>query len=127
MLDLRLLDRTDSKGRPLFKLLEDYAYPLGIDTYIVVPKGYITNFGTIPRFCYWVITPAEMREAAVVHDFLCNEDFTIMEQPLFSGVPRRVADAILYDHLRRIGIDIVRANLIYAAVRAWEYFPKVLK
>lgn len=120
MLHVKLLDRKDEKGRNLWELTEPYMYPLGVNTPIIVPKGYITNFGTIPiRFCYLIITPDEMREAAVVHDFLCNENFKLDGEPTYSGFSRRVADAILLDHLRKIGIGWSRAFSVYCAVRLW--------
>lgn len=127
MLAVRLLDRRDDQGRNLWELTEDYLYPLGINTVITVPAGYITNFGTIPRWCYCLITPAEMREAAVVHDFLCNENFTLDQAPIHPGIPRRVADAILFDHMRRIGIGYFRAYAVYLAVRGWAMSTGQLK
>ena len=119
---LELLGTKDHSGRPLFQVIEDFQYPIGVNTVITVPAGYITNFGTIPRWFYSVVAPSEMREASVVHDFLCNEQFTIDSAPINSGFSRRVADAILYDHLRKIGIGWFRASLIYFGVRFWAIF-----
>ena len=119
MLDARLLDRKDSKGRNLWQLLAPYNYSLGINTVITIPQGYVTNFGTIPRWATWFITPGEMREAALVHDFLCNENFTIEGEPTYSGFSRLVADTILYVHLREVGIDRLRSYLVYLGVRGW--------
>lgn len=122
MLSVTLLDRYDKSGRPLWQLNDSYSYEIGVDTTIVVPAGYITNFGTIPRLAYWIITPAEMREASVLHDFLCNEDFTLNGSPRYSGFSRHVADVILYRHLRKLGIGYFRATAVYVAVRAWAYY-----
>lgn len=127
MLIAKLLERKDNAGRNLWELQEDYHYTLGIQTVIVVPKGYITNFGTIPRLCYWVITPEELREAAVVHDFLCNENFKLDGVPTYSGVPRRVADMILFSHMLQIGIPYYKASLVYFAVRGYATFTGQLK
>jgi hypothetical protein len=120
-LDLRLLDRTDENGRPLWQLLEDYQYTIGVNTVITVPKGYITNFGTIPRCLFYIVAPDELREASVVHDFLCNENFLLDGEPFYSGFSRRVADAILYDHMRKLKIGIPRTYMVYFGVRLWAY------
>jgi hypothetical protein len=119
MLQTVLLDRKDSRGRNLWELKEPYRYALGVNTIVEVPVGYITNFGTIPRWAYWFITPDEMREASVLHDFLTNESFTLDGEPTYSGFSRAVADAILYVHLRKIGIDVVRSTAVYVGVRLW--------
>ena len=121
MLEVRLLDRKDYRGRNLWELLSPYRYPLGVNTIIIVPKGYVTNFGTIPRWAYWLITPAEMREAALLHDYLCNENFLLEGEPFYSGFSRLVSDTILYGHLRDIGIDRFRAFTIYVGVRGWAF------
>lgn len=121
MLSLLLLERKDSAGRNLYLVQEDYRYTVGINTVITVPAGYITNFGTVPRWAYWFVSPEELREASVVHDFLTNENFILDGEPFYSGFSRRVADAILYEHMRKIGIDRVRSYVVYAGVRAWAY------
>ena len=121
-LHVKLLERKGPRGENLWELLAPYEYSLGINTVITVPKGYVTNFGSIPRWVHWFITPTEMREAAVVHDFLSNENFLVDGEPINSGFSRLVADTILYVHLRDIGIDLLRAMAIYAGVRGWAYF-----
>ena len=42
-------------------------------THIVVPAGYRTDFASIPRI-FWRLMPpgGQYREAAVVHDYLCD-------------------------------------------------------
>ena len=70
-----MLADTDDSGRPLFSLSEAYVYPLGPGSSVTVPEGYVTNFGTIPRWFSWIVSPVELREAAIVHDFMCNESF----------------------------------------------------
>lgn len=127
MLHVRLLDRKDDSGRNLWELTEPYKYAIGINTPVTVPAGYITNFGTIPRLAYWIIAPSEMREASVVHDFLCNENFKLDGEPTYSGFDRRVADAILFVHLRQIGIGYVKAYLIYLAVRFYAIFTRLAR
>lgn len=42
------------------------------DEIIVIPKGYITDWSSLPRFLWWLWPPnlTEAREAALVHDYL---------------------------------------------------------
>jgi hypothetical protein len=85
---LQLLDRADGEGRSLFMLTEPYPYRLGPGCTIIVPRGYKTNFGTIPRWFSWIVSPTQLREAAIVHDWLCNESFDGDEVTVKSGFSR---------------------------------------
>lgn len=116
---LRSLGVTDGNGRPLFKLVEPYHYRLGPDCTVVVPAGYVTNFGTVPRWFYLVVSPVEMREAAIVHDYMTNEDFTDDNTSVYSGYSRWLADAVLYEALARQGFGFIRRLLVFAGVRFW--------
>ena len=37
---------------------------------VSVPKGYITDLASVPRFCWAFIAPFDVARAAVVHDIL---------------------------------------------------------
>ena len=37
---------------------------------VSVPKGYITDLASVPRFCWAIIAPFDVARAAVVHDIL---------------------------------------------------------
>ena len=116
---LTLLDDTDSQGRNLWRLEHDYKYRIGPDCYVTVPKGYVTNFGTVPRFFYRLVTPAELREASIVHDWMCSEDFVEDGKKVDSGFSRWMADAVLWEAMGRMGIGHIRRFLVYYAVRAF--------
>lgn len=116
---LRLLNRTDSRGRPLFELTEPYRYRLGPGATIMVPAGYVTNFGTIPQWLAWWISPYQLREAALVHDYLCNEHFNDGYAPTYSGYSRWLADAVLYEAMARLGFSWIKRFSVFVAVRAY--------
>ena len=116
---LKLLDATDQDGRPLWKLLEDYTYRIGPNCVVIVPQNYVTNFGTIPRWFYSVVAPSQLREAAIVHDYMCNEDLTDDGQDVNSGYSRWLADAVLYEAMARIGFNFPKRLLVYCGVRFW--------
>lgn len=133
---LKLLNRTDPEGRPLFQLLRRYRYRLGPGTVVEVPAGYVTNFGTIPRFLWWWISPGELREGAIVHDYMCNEAFNDDDGPIYSGYSRWMADAVLYEAMARLGFGWFKRATVFAAVRVhailfvkthWPARPEELK
>lgn len=116
-----LLDQPDSQGRSLFMLSEPYRYRLGPGCTITVPDGYVTNLGTIPRWMSWFISATELREAAVVHDYLCGENFAINhDSEMQSGFSRWIADAVLYEAMARLGFGWIKRSLVFAAVRTWS-------
>lgn len=123
---LTLLSATDQQGRALFKLNQPYEYQLGPGSTITVPAGYVTNFGTVPRWFAWIVSPAQLREAAIVHDWLCNEDQTDDGQPVDSGYSRWIADAVIYEAMARMGFGVCKRTLVYYGVRfgAWMSKPK---
>ena len=122
--ELKLTGGVDSKGRPLFKLLHDYEYVLGPSCEIVVPEGYVTNFGTIPKWFYPIVSPTQLQEAAIVHDYLCGETFHGAAD-VYSGFSRVVADAVLKDALVRMGtLSWWRIELVYRAVRLAAMFQR---
>ena len=120
---LELLDQKDSQGRNLWRLLGDYRAEVGPGCTIVVPKGYVTNFGTVPRSFYRLVTPAELREASIVHDWLCNEHFDGNLSD--SGYSRWMADAVLYESMKAVGVGGIRRVLVWLAVRGWAWWKGI--
>ena|ERR1700747_1709193 len=72
-----------------FCLHEDLMYRLGYDNdtktfrYIIIPKGYRTNFATMPGIARLFISPIdpEIVHGALVHDFLVGEWGTVPGYP----------------------------------------------
>ncbi len=79
---------------------------------VAVPRGYVTDFASIPGFVQWLIAPfGKHSEAAVVHDWL----YTL-------GTPgdrktRKLADLTFRRALALVGVKFFRRNLMYWAVR----------
>jgi len=68
------------KQKP-FELYESFSYwtsvnmPSGVERLIRVPKGYRTDFASVPRFMWRVLPPyGEYGKAAVIHDYLCDNN-----------------------------------------------------
>ena len=121
---ITLTDENDAHGRPIFRLNSPYTYQIGPGCYVIVPAGFKTNFGTIPRVFYWLASPVELREAAIVHDWMCNESVSANGRRPCSGWSRWMADATLHEILVRIKFPWYRRLPVYFAVRAWAYFSK---
>ena len=112
-------------GRSLWGLSEALSYsPSDGSGVITAPKGFVTDLASIPRL-FWALLPPDgpWVKAAVVHDFLYYTQGT----GIWKGHPRSItkqgdytraqADWVLRDAMEDRGVDGVRRNIIYEAVR----------
>ena len=76
---------------------------------IKIPKGYVTDADTIPKWAWSLIGGPLGRysPAAVVHDFILQ----------FNLYPRKRADEIFYEALGVLGIPYIKRKIMYAALR----------
>lgn len=116
---LKLLVRNDEDNRSLFELVEPFSIEIGPGCKIIVPAGYITNFGTVPRWCAWFVSPAQLKEASIVHDFMCNEHFGHPSQKKISGYSRWLADAVFYEMMVQMRFPWYKRTAVFYAVRLW--------
>jgi len=96
-------------GARLWKLYADYKYKD-----ITVPKGFVTDFASVPSL-FWIIVPpdGEYTAAAVVHDFLyCLQDRT-----------RNEADNIFLEIMRELGVSAWKREVMWLAVRMFGWIP----
>lgn len=122
------LDLTDGRGRPLWRLDEDYTEVYGPGLEVTVPAGFVTNFGTIPRWAYWLVAPSELGIPSLVHDYMCNETFIeITEEGITKGLgySRWLADAILYESLKKRGLGTMRSLAVFFAVRFYAVWKGI--
>lgn len=97
----------------LAPLVYRYAFG-GRPQVIIVPKGFVTDYSSVP----WIFRmgfPCFDRDnnAAVVHDFLCGGDI----------FPRARCDRVFYEAMISRGMDATKAKLKYLAVRIGGLFP----
>ena len=80
------------------------------DRMVIVPKGFETDFASIPRIplAYWLFAGVG-QAAAVVHDALYGE----------GQVPRKVADDIFLEAMEACGVSAWRRWPMYWAVRTF--------
>lgn len=61
------------KDKP-FELLSDFEFYWDDDS-VVAPKGYRTDFASIPRFFHRIMPPIGIHgKAAVIHDIICDTE-----------------------------------------------------
>lgn len=91
-----------------------------VEDAIVVPKGFQTDFASVPRvpIAFW-LTGDTAHEAAVVHDWCYQRHLT---------KTRKEADDIFYEAMSAMEIPAWRRQIMYRAVRlagggAWAIGP----
>lgn len=92
-----------------FRLVEDLKYQSDIvKDVIVVPKGFDTDFASVPRIgMIYAMLGDLAHKPAVVHDWL-----------YYTGqVSRRTADRVMLEAMEEIGVPLYRRWPIYWGVR----------
>jgi hypothetical protein len=91
---------------------------------ITVPKGFVTDLASIPRWAWDILPPdGPWAKAAVIHDFLYYTHGTGVwdkhPSTLTRSQPytRAEADWILRDAMRDRCVGVMSRNIIYLAVR----------
>ena len=82
---LEILPHSTKLNHGVFKLLEDWEVELSNGYKLLVPKGYETDFASIPKFLHSFISPLHtgLREAGIVHDYLYDNWWELT----FKGLP----------------------------------------
>lgn len=79
-------------------------------TKFVIPKGFETDLGSVPKIFRWAIgTQGKKTTAYVLHDFFYGT--------YIKGIDRKFADNVLRARLKYDGISSLKTSLIYRAVR----------
>lgn len=89
------------------------------DTTWTVPRGFVTDFASVPRFFWRLLPPvgagthANYGLAAVLHDWLYAT----------GKLPRKECDGLFYEAMRSLGVSRWRALAMYWSVRAFGWVP----
>jgi hypothetical protein len=96
-----------SLGAVQWTLEREVIYRGKLDTF-VVPRGFVTDFASVPRIAVWLIPRyGTYSRAAIVHDFLCK---TLPVSPVDAdGIFRRI--------MAELGVGPVKRWLAWAGVR----------
>lgn len=114
-LEVTLIDNNAAEGRGEWSLDEDFSYYSDVAARkITAPKGFKTDFASVPRLpiVFWLAGDTST-EAAVIHDWLYTSKITT----------RRVADAVLREAGKVSGVPAWRRWMIWAGVRAFGQGP----
>lgn len=84
---------------------------------IIVPKGFVTDYASIPRlFQLFISKLGRHRKAAVVHDYLYNS------KTQYRGIHRAAADYIFLDGMKAEGVPRWKRYSMFNAVRLFGGF-----
>ena len=86
------------------------------NTYVEVPVGYLTDGASVPRF-FWDLLPpwGSYGQAAVLHDFLC-ENLYCMKDNVKTALTRVQADDALKDAMVALNVPRWKRNVIFLSV-----------
>lgn len=101
-------------GRQLVRLLTPLTYHVGhadSDEVITVPKGYETDFASVPRMFWGLIPPlGAYARPAIIHDYLYDAGG-------LRRYTRKQCDEIFKEAMDVVGVPAWKRNLMFAAVR----------
>lgn len=101
----------------LWKIEREVTYHVGhkdSNDIIVVPKGFTTDFASVPWPASMLIPMSGQHNmAAVVHDYL----YSTQERS------RKESDDIFLEALTVLGVSLVKRRIMYRAVRLWGWVP----
>lgn len=104
---------------PIFWRLEEEIRYIGERDEFIVPKGYTTDFATVPRVAVWLIPRfGSFTKAAILHDFLLTN---CLEAGRVSSVD---ADGLFLRALRELRVPAYRRLLMWTGVRWAALFSK---
>lgn len=127
-------------GRQNFQLIEDFNYVFkdlmiekelisngiakeaGNLIYINIPKGFNTDFGSIPQLFQSLVSPiGSPTKAYVLHDYLLS----LYLQGKISE--RKICDKTFRVALRNEGVGMPRRSFMYLCVRAYSTYKDFIK
>jgi Protein of unknown function (DUF1353) len=101
-----------------WELAEPLNYVGNRDTF-VVPKGFQTDFASVPRAFVWLLPRyGRYTKASILHDYLCVESKA-------GRFDRDDADGIFRRAMRELGVSFLRRWLMWAAVAAATQWVRI--
>lgn len=111
-------------GNGKWQLAKEFDYHIGekeSKQVIHIPKGFETDFASIPQL-FWNILPptGQYGAAAVVHDYLYrNGGIVMLMKGYWSTFTRKECDMIFYEAMGVLGVNWITKQIIYSAVRTF--------
>ena len=119
--DIEVKRRPGQKGE--WELTADLIYVGNRDQFLV-PKGFKTDFASIPGFLTsFIPSHGRFDAAAIVHDYLYREKPFIRVSLGYYRIQRKDADGIFRRIMKELGVGLFRRNIMYRAVRLGGAIP----
>ena len=111
------------QGMDLFELSSRFTYITNLGDKIIVPRGFRTNFASIPSILRWYCDDSHwtIRPGSVIHDYLYSAESAHL------GFTRKQADSVLLESMLGLGMRTTQAFVIYFTLRffgAGHYEPR---
>jgi hypothetical protein len=111
--EIHLKDLGIRNGTRKFELLQDFRCFYN-GTLIIVPKGFITDGVSSPKFAWGIVGPfGSAFPAALVHDWLFS--------PHNTKYSWTESNWIFYELMKHCGVGFLKRRVIYAAVVTGSY------
>lgn len=112
--DSKLIVEKLDDGRN-WKVVRSFKYTTKNGEVIIVPKGFITDFASIPRGLWNIYPPTGgYGHAAVIHDYLYRE----------TDWEREKCDKIFLEAMESSGVNWINRHIIYRTVRLFGGFAR---
>lgn len=87
---------------------------------INIPAGFSTDFASVPRIFWTIISPwGKFGKAAVLHDYLYRNHQVKIAKQISLSFSRKEVDTIFLYTMRHCGTSPVKAKIMYWAVRVF--------
>lgn len=104
---LRTIARPDGK----FELLNDLHYRTATGELVIVPRGFLTDYASVPWYGRWLVPKVgRYNRASVVHDYLVTE----------SGKEWKESNRIFLEAMKADKVRLWRQVVIYLAVELYR-------
>jgi hypothetical protein len=114
-LEVRCLPALRSKFR--YELIKSFLYQTKDGDTITVPKGFKTDFASVPWFFQRIIPKTgRYNEATVIHDYLC---YTAIDKH-----DRKYADRIFLECMEVLGVSKWKRKAMYRGVSLYTFFKR---
>jgi len=99
----------DGRNARLFK---NFRVKISDRQTVVVPKGFVTDFASVPRLFWRIVPPwGVYSPAAVVHDYLYHN----------GALSRKESDRIFLKLMKRLDVPLWKRTVMYLAVRLFGW------
>lgn len=115
-----LLDRSRAEYALVYPLVYDSAV---LNRTIVVPAGFVTDFGSVPRLLEWAVSgeDSHLLPGSIVHDYLYRQAGRLPDGTVVSRID---ADRLLIEAMAARGAGWAKRNAVWTAIRLGGRYAK---